>query len=143
MTISRTQLANYLDAQFSGLATAIGQDSDTEEGYRPDIDAALRKLGKTESELATATVEDSQGEAVFALVEYYAARRFWRQLSDRANVKVDDSQFDYKQVLLNVKTLVDDAAAAVATLGYSVSAGSWGIVDFSADWIESAIEAGV
>lgn len=137
MTVSRADIAQYLDSQFSALATAIGQDTDLNIGYEPDINLALRKLGKTRSELATATVEDSQEEAVFALAEYYAARRLFRQFGANINVKMDDSQFDYKQAQVNAKTMMDEAAKVCASLGYDTSASGWGVGWLNLDFIEA------
>lgn len=137
MTISRAAVATYLNEQFSSLAAAVGQNATPATGYVPDIDNALRKLGKTETELATATVEDGTRDAYFTLAEYYAARRFWRQLSDRATIKVDDSSFDYKHLLTNAQMLMDDAAKLSATLGYSVATSGWTMGHLNMDWIEA------
>lgn len=122
MAITRGAVVIYLSGEFSSLAEAVGQtaSNDTPEGYKADVDNALRMLGTAESDLATATVEDSQRNAFFALAEYYAARRFWRRLGDRVNVKVDDSQFDYRYQLENARKLVENAAELCARLGYSV-----------------------
>lgn len=122
MTITRGAVVIYLSGEFSSLAEAVGQtaSNDTPEGYKADVDNALRMLGTAESDLATATVEDSQRAAFFALAEYYAARRFWRRLGDRVNVKVDDSQFDYRYQLENARQIVENAAELCARLGYSV-----------------------
>lgn len=138
MTITRTLIADYLDSQFSGLASIVGQDDDPEEGFRVDIDLTLRKLGVARDDLFTASLEDSQEDAAYALAEYYAARRFWRQLSDRANVKVDDSQFDYKQVLTNIQQVMNDAAAACAGLGLDVATAAWSSGYLNLDWLEPA-----
>lgn len=138
MTISRAQLAAYLDQDFGALADAIGQtaDDDSIVGYGPDIDNALRKLGTSESELEGATVEEGKRDAVFTLAEYYAARRIWRHLASRANVKVDDSQFDYRQVLTSIKQVVDDARQQCQALGYDVTGGGWGVGQLNLDWLE-------
>lgn len=137
MTIARGVIADYLNEQFSALADAVGQSSTPLTGYKPDIDGALRKLSKTESELATAIVEDANRDAYFALAEYHAARRFWRLLGANANVKVDDSTFDYKTVIANAKMLADDAQARCEALGYDVTGSGWGTLYLNQDWIEA------
>lgn len=122
MTISRAQVAHYLDSDFSDYAAAVAQtdNSDGDSGYGADIDNALRKLDKTEDELTTATVEDEDRGDYFALAEYYAARRFQRLLGPRVNVKVDDSQFDYRYMFENINATLEDAAKVCAALGYDV-----------------------
>ena len=136
MTISRANVAAYLDSQFSNVTALIGQDTDTLTGYGPDISNALRKLGKLESELASATVVDASRDSYFALAEYYAALRIWRQLGHLVNIKTDDSTFDYKHLLPNAKQVLDDAAAVCAALGYDVSASGWTMGYLNLDWIE-------
>ena len=139
MSVDRQAIANYLDGEFSNLAAAIGQDSEPLTGYAPDINNALRRLDKTESELATATVEDGDRDKIFALSEYFAARRLWRQLSSYATVKVDDSSFDYKHLIPNAKQLMDDAATQCAALGVDVAASGWGLGYLNLDWLEPEI----
>jgi hypothetical protein len=136
VTITRANIANYLDEQFSKLAAAIEQDSDVVFGYAPDINAALRKVGKLESELATATVADSQRDTVFALAEYYAARRIWRQLGDRINFSADGTSVNYQHMLANVKAIMEDAASKLAVLGYDVTGQAWGLGWLNLDYLE-------
>lgn len=142
MTIIRDDVAAYLESQFSGLAAAVGQaDSSADNsGYGADIDGALRKLGKTESELETATIEDGGRDAYFALAEYYAARRFWRQLSHLVNHRIGDSQFDYKGMMANVKMVADDAKTQAISLGYDVAGGGWSVGWLNLDFLEPALE---
>lgn len=132
MAVTRDNIAAYLSTQFSSLAAAVGQSAsdDGETGYGPDIDGALRKLGTAEADLATATVADGLRDDVFALASFYAARRFWRLLGDRVNVKVDNSQYDYRYILGNAKTMMDAAAEECAALGYGVGGKSSRTVSF-------------
>lgn len=120
MTLARTDIANYLNGQFSALAVSVGQSATPLTGYSPDIDNALRKLGKTEAELATATVDDSLRDAAFALGEYYAAKRIWRQLGDRVNHTQGESTMNFTDQRKNAKDMMDDAANLCAALGYIV-----------------------
>lgn len=139
MTINRNVAAAYLATQYSTLAAAIGQtdSDDSVTGYGPDIDAALRKLGKTESALAAATVEDAQRDAFLGLSEFYAARRLFRQFGAFITTKVDDSQFDYKQAQANVKAMMDEAKAQCIALGYDVQGGGWTVGNLNLDWVEA------
>jgi len=122
VTISRTNVATYLHGQFSALATAIGQISTdgSAAGYGPDIDAMLRKLGKSESELPAATLEDDQRDAAFALAEFFAARRVWRALGDRVNTVTGKNSYSFTDQRANVKAMMEAAADQCALLGYSV-----------------------
>lgn len=141
MTITRADLAEYLNSQFSALAASVGQDTVLATGYRPDIDNALRQLGKSRSEVATATLEDSQEEAAYALAEYYAARRFWRQLGDRVNRSTGKVSYSFTNQLNTAKAIMDDAAARCAALGYDVKGDGWSIGTLNLDWLEPEVLA--
>jgi len=137
MSITRANIANYLDEQFSSLATEIGQTATDESfGYGPDIDNLLRQLGKTESELAAATVNDGDRAKAFALGEYFALRRFWRRLGNRFQHQVGDVAVNYKDQLANVKAMMDDAAALCAELGVGVATSGVELVRLNLDYIE-------
>lgn len=137
MSIARTDIANYLHAQFSGLAAAIGQTDvdDSATGYGPDVDEALRELGKSESELGTATVKEGQRKAAFALASYFAARRFWRRLGDRVNHTMGETKFDFADQRKSAKEMMEDAAAECASLGYAVR-DEWSSGWLNLDWSE-------
>jgi hypothetical protein len=139
MSVSRADIAEYLDSQFSAFASAIMQtDSDDgATGYGPDIDLALRKLGVARSELAAATVEDSQDEEVFALAEYFAARRMWRHMASNVNTTADGSVFSFQYTMASVKAMMDDAKAECQALGYDVSSDGWSVGYLNLDWIEA------
>lgn len=134
--ISRDDVAQYLDSQFSSLAASVDQDSDPLTGYAPDINLAFRKLGVARADLATATLEDSQEEAVTTLAEYYALRRIWRQLGDRINFTADGATFTHQYMVANAKALMDDAQKRCASLGYDVSGDAWSVGYMNLDYIE-------
>lgn len=136
MTVTREDTAEYLDTQYSALAASVGQDADLPTGYAPDIDLALRKLGVARAALATATVEDSQEEALFTLAEYYAARRLWRLLGDRVNHTMNTTTFNFDGQRKQAKEMMDDAAARVAALGYDVTGSAWSVGYLNEDWLE-------
>jgi hypothetical protein len=137
MTIDRAAVATYLDTQYSSLAAAVGQSATPSTGYSSDIDNALRKLGKTESELATAEVEDGDRDALFTLAEYYAARRFWRLLSDRVNTNTGITSYNFTAQLNNIEKLVADAQRRCEALGYDVSGSGWSAGWLNLDWAET------
>lgn len=119
--INRAQAAYYLNGQYSALAAAVGQDVDPQIGYAYDIDSALRALAVAESDLETATVEDSRRDVFYALCEYYAARRFWRQMSDRADVTMGEESFKFAAVIANARALMESAAERCGRLGVPVA----------------------
>lgn len=137
MTITRQNVADYLNTQFSGLAEAVGQSATPLTGYKPDIDAALRKLGTVEGDLATAEVVDGSRDAYFALAEYYAARRFWRQLGNRVNTRTGSTSYNFDGQLKAAKGMMEDAANRLAILGYDVTGGGWSTGELNLDWIEN------
>lgn len=120
MTISRQNVAAYLDEQFSALAVSVRQATAPLFGYAPDIDGALRKLATAEADLATATVVDSLRDAIFALSEYYAARRIWRLLGDRVDNSTGLNSYKFDGQRKQAKEIMDNAANSCAALGYSV-----------------------
>ena len=136
MTIELEALATHLDEQFSALAAAVGQDSDPLTGYQPDIDNALRRLGRAESALGTA-VNEGDRDAVYALVEYYALRRFWRLLGDRVNHSMGQTSYNFAHQLNHVKAMMDDAAQACLSYGYNVTGAGWTMGYLNLDWVEA------
>jgi hypothetical protein len=138
MTISRTAIAAYLHTQFSALSTSIGQTASdaSSSGYGADVDNLLRKLGKTESQLATATLEDSDRDAAFALGEYYTAQRLWRQLGDRVSHTMGETSYRFESQREQAKQMMDDAASRCAVLGYSVSGAGWSDGWLNLDFLE-------
>lgn len=120
MSIAVGDIATYLDGQFHTIATAVGQDSDPLTGYQPDIDDALRQLGRAESELGTA-VDDADRDAVFALSRYFALRRFASLLSDRVNTSTGKVSYNFSNQRDHVRAMMDQAARTCAALGYEVA----------------------
>lgn len=141
MTVTRSDLALYLDSQFSSLAASVGQDSLPEAGFAVDIDLTLRKLGVSRSDLPDATLADSQEEAAQALASYYALLRIWRQLGDRVNRSTGKVSFSFTNQLNSVKAMLDDAKARCQALGYDVSGDAWSISTLNLDWLEPEVEA--
>lgn len=141
MSIPRAAAANYLDGSFAELAAAIGQTSDGADsfGYGWAIDAALRTLGTAESDLLTATVDDVQRDAYYALCDYYTALRIWRALVSRPNLTLGDERFQFEHQLNHAHALLEDAATRAKAAGYPVgaeaaSAGAWAFGELDLGW---------
>jgi hypothetical protein len=141
VAITRQNVADYLNDQFSALAGAIGQDPAALTGYKPDIDNALRKLGKTESELADAAIPDGDRALYFAWAEYFAARRIWRQLGKSVDHTMGETTIKYGDRRKQAKDIMDDAAAALAALGYDVTGTGWSVGSLNLDWLEPEVLA--
>lgn len=144
MAINRATIAVHLHTQFETLAREINQPATTDSasGYGPDIDAALRRLGKTTDELATATVEEGDVEACYALAEYYALRRFWRKLATKVNVGAAAlaPEGNRQNVFENVGTLLKMAAETVEAFGYNLGDDTaWEFVRLGLDFIEPVV----
>jgi hypothetical protein len=137
--ISRDDVAEYLDTQFSAMAASIGQDTDPLFGYEPDINLAFRRLGVARADLATATVEDGQDEAVCTLAEYYAARRIWRQLGDRVNNTRGQTSFNFDGQRKQAEDIMNDAKKLCTALGYDVSGDAWSVGYLNSDWLEPEV----
>jgi hypothetical protein len=138
MTLSRADIASYLDTQFSALAASIGQDPDPEEGYTPDIDLTLRKLGVARDDLVTATLGDGQEDAAWALSEFYALRRIYRQLGDRVTHTMGTTSYNFASQQASVKAMLDAAQKQVSALGYDVTGDVWSIGYMNNDTFEPA-----
>jgi hypothetical protein len=134
--ISRDDAAFFLDEQFSSLAVAVGQDPDPEEGYGPDIDNALRKLGLPESELEDATVEDGGRDGYFVLCEYYAARRIWRLLGALVDTTTGDTSYKFDGQRKQAESIMKDAKESCVAFGYDVGGGGWSVGYMLTDSIE-------
>lgn len=122
MSIARVDVSNYLDTQFAAMLPIVGQaaDDDSPEGYGPDVDDALRKLGYTEANLETASVIDSLRDAIYALASYYTARRIWIRLGDRVNHTIGVTIYDFKDQRYAAHAVMLQAADMCGLLGYSV-----------------------
>lgn len=144
MSITRTTAANHLHGQFENLAREIKQlsNGDNPTGYGPDVDAALRRLGKTQEELATATVDDGSAEDYFALAEYYCLRRILRRVATKVNIDANAlaPEGNRNQVFKNVKDLFDMAKETIEALGYSVGDDTaWEFVRLGLDFVEPEV----
>lgn len=136
MSMTQAAAATYLGGQLGVIATAVGSAS-----YADDIAQALRRLGVSEADLATAVIADADRGAFLALAEYYALRRFARMLVAKANVSIDGlGSAQYAQMFDNVKELMGEAAASAAGLGYPVDAvPAWGLGSINLDFIEPEV----
>ena len=82
--MQRDEAITHLGHEFAELIVEAGiAATDTADGLGPAVDAALRRLGRGESALASAQVADADVTAFLTLCDYYALRRLWRALSTR------------------------------------------------------------
>lgn len=145
MTITRADVAAYLHSQYARLAAEIKQaeTDDSADGYGPDIDQALRKLGVPRAGLPAATVRDDQEEPLFALARYFALRRFAAQVTTKVDM---DGGFGVQGgrsgVFRSVLDMLKEARAELVALGYlppdsgSGSGGNFGVIDLNLDFLE-------
>jgi hypothetical protein len=137
MSLSRDDLASYLQEEFHSLAQNIGQASDPATGFAPAINHTFRKLGVLEADLGDATISDADRDKALALAEYYALRHFMRQLLDRVNHTMGETTYNYTNQMNQVKAMMDDAAKLCGELGVSVRSGAWSVGWMNLDWIEA------
>lgn len=140
MGMSRLQAATYLSTE-AGLESLINESgrksTDTADGYKPAIDQALRRLGASESGLATAEIADSQIPAYIALMEYYALRLFARTIATRVDYQATSLEADRDAVFQHVRQLMEQAAEAAEAYGYSIDGDSaWSLGRLTLDYIE-------
>ena len=136
--MTRADLLTYLTGQFGQLESETGQASaDTIGGYKLPIDAALRRLGVSELNLATATVADSKAEAALALVEYHALRRFRFLVSTRIDYPATQMMNSRSQIFRQIDDLLKETEERCSTLGYPVAdANDYGMLHLNLDILE-------
>ena len=143
MAYTRASATTHLSNEFAALASETGQlTTDSTGGFGPAIDRALRTLGVTEANLATATVTDANVPAFLALCEYHALARIWRALATKADVSARNVMGPRAQIFQHAKDLMEMAANECAALGYPVgslgatASGSWQTGSLTLDIIE-------
>lgn len=124
--MDRSAAMTYLSDEYRELATdAKFTDSQTESAYNTAIDMSLRQLGVQETDLPTATIDQPQIIAYYALLDYFSLKRFSRLLSIRFDVNVgNNSLFAYRsQAFKAIQQLLQDAEERLLKLGYDVGGG--------------------
>lgn len=135
--MTRSDILAYLTGQFRALETESGQGSfDDSEGYKLPIDATMRRLGVSESTIATGTVADTLGEAAFAVAEYHALRRFRFLIATRIDYPAEKMMT--RTVLFSqIDALLKEASERATSLGYGVVTSSdYGLFTMSLDYLE-------
>lgn len=139
--MERADALTYLQNQFAGLAYVTGQaTTDTPAGYGPAIDQALRALGYTSDQLATADVADTSTVDYLALADYYALVRFSRALV----VSVDEERQtgsgrrSRENLAGKVTALLEESRKALGDLGYLGA--TWESGALSLDFLEPSTE---
>jgi len=124
MTVTRAQALFHLQYEFDALARETKQEtSDSDSGFGPALDKALRALGTADADLSAGTVTDAQAPALLALAEYHALQRFWRALAARGDTSGRNVLGPRSIVFQQVKDLLVEASDRCAELGYPVRGG--------------------
>lgn len=121
--MDRAGATTYLTSEFGELATdARFTDQHVADAYSAAIDMALRQLGFSETDLATAVVGDDMVLSYLTLLQYYALKRYARVLSVRFDVNVSGAmQAMRSQAYGQVKTLLAEAEQQCLNYGFDVN----------------------
>lgn len=148
MVLTRASAEAYLESNYLPLATDLGV-SVSGPGWEGVIDRSLRELGFAESQLQTATIDDTlrapggtitgagMRDAWFALLDYFALVMFRQWAAVRVDVAIGDGFSKQRsQIRAGIKELLDEARARAQAYGFirQGQAVEWG--QFSLDWIE-------
>jgi hypothetical protein len=126
--------------KFTELATVAQCDTgDSRAGFGSAIDSALREMGESEGDLATAEVDAADVPAFLALCDYYALKLLKVYLAPNAvdiAYTANDGTVNKKrsQTMAAVDSLLADAREEVKRLGYLDS--DFEIVAYNTNWIE-------
>jgi hypothetical protein len=135
--MDRVAALAYIAGEFTTLATEADVTvTDTSAGFKTAIDTALRELGYSESDLASADVPTSLTNDYVKLLDYYALVKLARSLAIYADVRVDAPTVEKKksQIYANVMKLLGLAKADIETLGYGLAEYTSGFINF--DYLE-------
>jgi hypothetical protein len=116
MAITRANATAYLTSTFSALFATISETS-----YDWPIDQALRLLGTEESDLATATVEESERLKYFAAADYYAATLICRRLASQGGSFSTGPHSENNSGMIDAaKEMLDEAKERAKETGLSI-----------------------
>ncbi len=109
---------------------------DMPDQYGPALDAALRTLGYSESELESADVADGDVPAFLALLDYYLLKLFLPRLAPAVDIAEGQGAIDKKrsQMVREARNLMLDAKAEARSYGYL--AGDVQLGSITTNWIE-------
>lgn len=120
--MTRADILKHLQGALSALAKEFKPvTTDTVEGYKLAIDAALRSVGA--DNLTTPTIATATEQAVLALAEYHALR--FMRFDDAPRIDTNTGQnfsVGRSQLFLHLNDMLKEAADRCALLGYPVVA---------------------
>lgn len=144
MARDRAEAVAYLNSLAMGNVYAlVGRTTDdTVTGYKPVLDAAMRKIGIAASAFAQDDVVGAEDEEAFdALTQWLAYELILPLYALLVDQQVDQPLTNIKagQMYLNLSKERERARAAVVALGYGPS--SFAFVRWNTDWREEGAEA--
>jgi hypothetical protein len=119
--VERADALIHLQNQFAPLASVVDQPTtDSAAGYGPALDQALRKLGYTADQLATAVVPDADVLDYLTLAEYYALERYalWFTVAVDEERQFGSGTRRRDNLAGKVTALLTERRAALTELGY-------------------------
>lgn len=127
MALTRSDATAYLAGTLAELLAESGVGTtDVTGALKEPIDAALRAVGVSQTDLPTATVADASAAGFLAALDYHGLLRIQRALARRVDLNLDGPSMSkrYSQAVEAVKGMVADAKAEMIAHGVGVG-GSW------------------
>lgn len=116
--MNRAEALAYLQTEFSQQTADTGMSIlDTQEGFKPAIDQALREVGTPKADLATADVVEADEPALEAFLEYYALQRFAKLLAQNIDITDSGTTARLQQSFANITKLLDLATVRAKSYG--------------------------
>lgn len=118
--MTRSEALAYLQARFNRLATEAGMGTaDDSSGYGPVLDGALRLLGFSTAQLATANVASADEAKYLSALQYEALRHVQRQVVMRVDISLDGPQVSKSrsQFVRNLAAMLAEARTECASYG--------------------------
>lgn len=113
--MNRSEVASAVGSRLvTQLGDAAMSAADTSGNLREPIDDALRAMGYTEADLATAEPEDARG--LIAMVRYHVLRIVLERIGDRFDYSDPDGSARLNQTIGNVEKLLARAEADVIAI---------------------------
>lgn len=138
--MNRVGAVAYLASRFHKIALFCDvPEEDTALGYGAEIDAALRELGVSETDLTTYDVTDKV-RSYTTLLDYFALRKLNTDLSLSVDYAVNSNQINEKasQYFTQTASLLAKAEEDCNALGYLNTADKWPSGWVTTDYIEGS-----
>lgn len=139
--MNRSDSVTYLSEQFGTIAAELGVTAtDTTAGYKAPIDTALRLVGITETDLATAEVTANIVTYQTAL-DFTTLQYLWRKASVRVDITVGTPAVSKKrsQVFAQIGDMLKAARSAAEDAGVLDGAASWQAGRIGLDYLEPSL----